>query len=135
MELKEDQFYLDWDTHFLFGNENGKSIEAVDAIVRGIELDHAFPPVFVYQMHENTFSITRTHQVETTNGFVVDGGHTRSVAHFVTRNPLLCQIKKFRPMVMPGYLEPYGTLEISEISLIYDVATYFRKRILFPNYI
>lgn len=129
-----EQFYLDWDKHKLFGREDKRSVQAVSAIIRGIRMKDEFSPVFVYQISELEFSITGSHYVNTTDGYRNDGGHTRARGHDLTNTPLLCQIKKNRPDVMPGYPDPYGTIYVPEIVLIDDLRTYLIKKKWFPNY-
>lgn len=130
----EKQFYLDWSKHKLWGLEDRRSRQAVDAIIRGIRMGDGFPPVFIYQISELEFSIVGTSYTDTTVGRKKDGGHTRARGHNLINAPLLCQIEKNRPDVLPGYLDPYGTINISEIVLIDDLETYLTKKKWFPNY-
>ncbi|MFH1521723.1 MAG: hypothetical protein ABIF18_02070, partial [archaeon] len=116
----DKQFYLDWSKHKLWGLEDRRSRQAVDAIIRGVRMKDEFPPVFVYQISELEFSIVGASYTDTTVGRKKDGGHTRARGHNLIITPLLCQIEKNRPDVLPGYLDPYGTINISEIVLIDD---------------
>ncbi len=128
------QFYLDWNKYKLWGWENNRSAQSVDAIIRGIKMKDKFPPIFVYQISELEFSIVGRHYVDTTDGRKKDGGHTRARGHNLINTPLLCQIEKNRPDIMPGYPDPYGTIHIPEIILIDDLETYLIKKEWFPNY-
>lgn len=128
------QFYLNWNKHKLWGWEDERSIQSVDAIIRGIKMKDKFPPVFVYQINKSEFSIVGRHYVNTTDGRKKDGGHTRARGHSLINTQLLCQIEKNRPDIMPGYPDPYGTIRISEITLIDDLKTYLIKKEWFPDY-
>ena len=132
--FRDGLFYLDWSRQNILGWEKKKSRQAVESIIRGIELGDEFPEVFVYQINETDFSIVGANYVRAKNRAIKDGGHTRSKAHSIVNKPLLCRKVKNRPYVMPGYFDPYGTINIQDIILVDDLQAFLAKKELFPNY-
>lgn len=72
------EFYLDWAKDRLYGWESVKSDLTIDSIVKGIEAGADFPPVSVVNIGENEWRIKVGE----------DGGHCRSVGHYVAGAPL-----------------------------------------------
>lgn len=125
--------YLDLDSVELFGWETDKSDLLVDAICRGIELGDEFPPVPVHEIEGKYYlSMIRDDPIGRS-----DGGHYRSVGHYIMKKPLKVEI-----VVLPKHDQGFpplgwGTLRptwIGDIEIVDDDGRYATKRRIFPNY-
>ncbi|MFQ5531711.1 MAG: hypothetical protein ACE5ES_03795 [Candidatus Nanoarchaeia archaeon] len=93
--------YLDLDSVELFGWETDKSDLLVDAICRGIELGDEFPPVPVHEIEGKYYlSMIRDDPIGRS-----DGGHYRSVGHYIMKKPLKVEI-----VVLPKYDQGFPPL-------------------------
>ncbi len=124
--------FLDLNKVDLFGWESPQSIQSVDAIVRGIENNDVFPPVFVLRLEEDVFRL-----------FTPDGGHTRAIGHYIANQPLRVVIKephnyfcyggyciRIRSL-MRSFKEP---IHIGDIPLVDNIDDYLDRKQACPKY-
>jgi hypothetical protein len=121
------EIYLDWSKDQLLGWEPEKSVDVVEAIVRGIKAGADFPAVPIHKVSENVYCLSPLR--ETKDG-LLDGGHCRAIAHYLTGNPLKCELLGGLPPVPEAW-----EILIEEISLVPDSGQYAEHKKRFPNYL
>jgi hypothetical protein len=97
----EEIFYLDLHKNELYGWEPLKNKERIDSIVDGIRKNDNFPAVPVHRTIDNQFFLSKNILLESG---LIDGGHHRAVAHYITRKPLKCKLIDGQPRAKEYYL-------------------------------
>jgi len=82
------EFYLDWEKDTLQVWEFEKSRAVVVAMCEGVRLKHPFPSVSVFEVSDNFYRLTPGDF--NLRKFCFDGGHNRSLAHYLENAQLLC---------------------------------------------
>jgi len=126
--MKDNIFYLDWNTQKLFGSENCKSDMVIDSIIRGIEAGDNFPPVSVYADPKvpNMFYISNASR---DSRRPTDGGHYRALGHYIADTPLKCRLLKSK---LPKSRD--DCIEIPNIIIVDNFNEYLWRVNRFPNY-
>ncbi len=130
---------IDWNTETLFGSEGNKSVQTVDAIIRGIRAGDTFPPVMVHQGATGVFYIDLSRELFIDRGLLSgkgpDGGHHRALGHYHTNQPLLVDIVGFEKPEIHGIIySPIQQIELVDDSELPWRHRYVDRRDLFPNY-
>lgn len=96
-----EEVFLDLDNVTLIGFERYKSDRVVDFYVGRIEAGDVFPAVKVYKIDDNTYQLTTLPKEGCDDdGYDMDGGHLRAVAHYVAGKPLRCTVEGTRSKVV-----------------------------------
>ena len=84
------ELFLDLHEVEIYGWEEYKSKTLVDSILRGIASGDSFPPVAVIQYSGFYALDFWTYDDRFSQSDRRDGGHTRSIAHYLSHKPLRC---------------------------------------------
>ena len=95
-EKLEDIIWLDLDKVELYGFEKFKHVKVIANMVREIEAEADFPPVYVAKLENKKYALSGYYdEVERTlRGDDNYGGHHRALAHWIAGKPLKCQLTK-----------------------------------------
>lgn len=114
-----EEVFLDLEKVTLIGFERHKSDRVVGHYVGRIEAGDEFPAVKVYKIDDSTYQLTTLpKEGYPDDGYDMDGGHLRAVAHYLAGKPLRCTVvgtkakAEFRFQRVP--------LNIRDITLIDD---------------
>ncbi len=95
-----DEVFLDLEKVTLIGFERYKSDRVVEYSMGRIEAGDEFPAVKVYKIDDTTYQLTTLPKEGfPDDGYDMDGGHLRAVAHYLAGKPLRCIIKGTRSEV------------------------------------
>lgn len=95
-----EEVFLDLEKVTLIGFERYKSDRVVNYYVTRIEAGDEFPAVKVYKINDTTYQLTTLpKEGYPDDGYDMDGGHLRAVAHYLAGKPLRCTIEGTRPEV------------------------------------
>ncbi|PIN88952.1 hypothetical protein COU57_06825 [Candidatus Pacearchaeota archaeon CG10_big_fil_rev_8_21_14_0_10_32_14] len=130
-EESQNIVWLDLQKVKLLGYEDGHSDKVLDSLVRGIENGNSFPPVPVFKLDEKTYALHSGKKVSLKySGRVfnhVDGGHHRSLAHFIAQANLKCEIIDEIPDMI-------GLIPIDKMTIVDDAGEYQKRKAAFPEY-
>jgi hypothetical protein len=136
--------FLELDKILLYGWERKKSDRVVDSIIKGIEKNVKFPPLYVVKASDKIYKLSTVivdyNQYYMPNNqkvIVCDGGHHRAVGHYITSKPLKVMVldgeDKTCFLHTSSYL-PISLIEIVEDSTVGKGKDYQSRKNFFINY-
>lgn len=108
-----EEIFLDLHKVPLYGWEKQKSRERIDRFVHGLQEGEVFPPVFVWKIRNQGYNLDKRRADPLRK--LIDGGHHRAIAHYLTQKVLRAIITEEVPFI-PSYSYLIKELEVVEAS-------------------
>jgi hypothetical protein len=130
--------FLDLNKVDLYGWESAKSDLVINSIFCGALARDNFPPVPVVKISEKIYQLDsrvgKCYEINGNDEFICDGGHKRSVGHYIANVPLKVIItRNFFKLTVDVNIKNIELIDDQD-AILYSTVDYKLIKKIFPDY-